>query len=571
MQHDRISAGQEGTTPPDPDRDQATTALLKLFSESNSRGEYLDGVVRLLRDWSRCRCVGIRVLDSGGGIPYESYLGYSREFWESENWLSVNCDQCICIRVIKGAPEPQDAVAMTPFGSFRSGNTFEFVAGLSPEARTRFRGVCMRTGFASLAVVPLSYRGQILGAIHIADEREGWVPRRVVEFIERMAPLTGEAVHRFGLEEELRRNHDLQAAMNSILRMSLEGLSLQDIVQRAQDILLSMPWRSFEPRGFIRLLDGTGEFPPIPGHREVPICSGGRTMGHIVLQLREGARALRQEEETLIALADVLAGIVVRYEMQERLLRAQRLEMAGRIAGQVAHDLNNLLTPMAGYPQLIKRQLPPDHPAVKYCDIQLKLARQMVAINEDLLTLGRRGRMKQQPTDLNYLAGMALSQMEELPPDIHLQAELASGLPQINAAPAQFVRVISNLLSNAREAMESGGVLTVRTGKSRLDQPLRHYSQVNPGEYVWLMVRDTGGGIPSEIISRVFDPFFTTKEPGRKSGSGLGLSIVQAIVDDHRGYVDLESEVNEGASFTIYLPVLQPHPRDTTVGASEVK
>ena len=132
----------------------ATNALLELFARKFARKEYLDAVVELIRRWSGCRCVGIRVLDEQGDIPYESYVGYSQEFVKSECWLSIERDQCACIRVITEKPEPQDASVMTPAGSFRCDNTIEFVGELSEEERARFRGVCVQSGFASLAIVP---------------------------------------------------------------------------------------------------------------------------------------------------------------------------------------------------------------------------------------------------------------------------------------------------------------------------------------------------------------------------------------------------------------------------------
>ena len=561
MQQDLVSIGQGEAGLPALSRDEATTALLKLFSETTSRKEYLDRAVALLRDWSGCRCVGIRVLDDEGNIPYESYVGYSSEFWESESWLSVKCDQCICIRVIKGAPEPQDESSMTPSGSFRSGNTMRFIGRLTKPELARFRGVCTQTGFASLAVVPITYRGGIIGAVHMADEREGRVPAPAVEFIEMISPLMGEAINRFSLEEELGRNNDFQAAINSLLRLSLEAGPIEQILTRAQEILLSLSWLTFEPHGFIRLVDRESDFPQIPGYHRVPISSGYGILGYIFLQVKEATRQLHREEEMLASVAEVLASIITRHEMEERLLRAQRLEMAGRVAGQVAHDLNNLLTPLIGYPQLIKRQLPPNHPAVAYCDTQLKLAQQMVTINEDLLTLGRRGRLNQQPADLNYVVGLALSGAEDLPSSIQLRVELSSDLPQITAAPAQLLRAVSNLLTNAREAMESGGVLSVRTDVVHPDHPFGHHIHLAAGRYVRLTVSDTGSGIPSEIIDNIFDAFFTTKGAGGKSGSGLGLSIVQAIVDDHSGYVDVESQVGRGTTFSIYLPVREPAPQ----------
>ncbi|MGE5619514.1 MAG: ATP-binding protein [Sphingomonadaceae bacterium] len=253
-----------------------------------------------------------------------------------------------------------------------------------------------------------------------------------------------------------------------------------------------------------------------------------------------------------------LAEAVIRRErkqMEEQLKRAQRLELAGRIAGQVAHDFANLLSPLFGYPQLIRRLLPSDHPAIKYCDALLTNIRQMAAINEDLLTLGRRGRFHQETTDLNELVAMAVSQTPDRPATLTVDLRLANDLPPINCAPAQLLRVIANLISNAREAMGDNGVLTITTAKVVRDRYFGSYNRIAPGEYAMIRVEDTGSGIPEEIIDRVFDPFFTTKRTDERKGSGLGLSIIQAIVDDHKGYVDLESHQGTGTAFSVYLPV----------------
>jgi len=185
-------------------RTEATNSLLNLFVKTTTRKEYLDSVIELIQPWSGCRCVGIRVLNERDYIPYESYVGFSQEFWESENLLSMRYDQCACIRVVTGNPDPQDSPVMTPAGSFRCENTFEFVERLSEEEKARFRGVCIKNGLKSVAIVPIRYRGRILGAIHLADESEGKLPMSRIEFIESMAPLIGEAINRFNLEEELK-------------------------------------------------------------------------------------------------------------------------------------------------------------------------------------------------------------------------------------------------------------------------------------------------------------------------------------------------------------------------------
>lgn len=259
--------------------------------------------------------------------------------------------------------------------------------------------------------------------------------------------------------------------------------------------------------------------------------------------------------------------------MEEQLMRAQRLETAGRIAGQVAHDFNNLLAPLVGYPELIKMRLPEGHPARAYCDAMLEAAQQMATISEDLLALGRRGHFNHEPTDLNRLVDQALGQMDAMPSTLIVNRGLADDLLPVEGAPAQLARVLTNLIANAREAMSDVGTVSLRTENVYLDQPVGRYGQVAVGEYVLFEVSDTGIGIAPEVRDRIFDAFFTTKQAGRRRGSGLGLSVVQSIVEDHSGYLDVTSEVGSGTTFRVYLPIsrvaVASAPREGIVGGSE--
>ncbi len=198
-------------------RIEATNALLNLFVRMPSRKDYLDAALQLIQSWCGCRCAGIRVLDGQGNIPYESYSGFSREFWESENFLSAEKDRCICIRVITGKMDPQDAPVVTPGGSFCCGNTVRFIHQLSEQEKKRYRGVCVENGFLSVAVIPICYGEKILGVIHLADETENKVSFKALEFIESMAPLIGEAINRFNLEEELRESENRLRVLSSQL------------------------------------------------------------------------------------------------------------------------------------------------------------------------------------------------------------------------------------------------------------------------------------------------------------------------------------------------------------------
>jgi PAS domain S-box-containing protein len=205
-------------------RARITNVLLGLFAQKSTRKEYLDSVVRAIHDWSGCQCVGVRITNSDGLIPYESHIGFSDEFVETENKLCLKTDACICIRAITQSPERQDAPLLTPRGSFHSGNTFKFVDSLTGKGKKRYRGVCMRYGFASLAVVPICYRDKVLGAIHLADKQEDKTPVQTVEFIENIVMLIGEAVHRFDIETELRESEE---RYRQLVELSPEGIGVE--------------------------------------------------------------------------------------------------------------------------------------------------------------------------------------------------------------------------------------------------------------------------------------------------------------------------------------------------------
>ncbi len=190
------------------DRLQATYALLDLFAKKRSRKDYLEAVLDLILSWSGCACGGIRVLRDERRIPYECYRGFSRAFWESENGLSLFRDQCACTRIFHGRPTPRDLSLMTPGGSFRCDDISKFVKNLSKEELRAFRGVCVTHGYRSVAVIPIRYDGDVLAAIHLADKEEGKVTEDAVEFIESTAPLIGEAIHRFNLEEAVRESEN---------------------------------------------------------------------------------------------------------------------------------------------------------------------------------------------------------------------------------------------------------------------------------------------------------------------------------------------------------------------------
>ncbi len=219
------------------ERRDATHALLALFARKSSSKEYLEGVVEVIRAWTDCQCLGIRVLDEHGHIPYGASVGFDAEFLELENELSLKTDNCCCIRTISQAVEEQDRPLLTPGGSMRCDNTAEFVSQLAPRQQARYRGNCVSAGFVSVAVVPIRYRHQILGALHLADRRLGRFPLASVEFIESMTPLIGEALERFRTEAELAKHRDHLEVLVRLRTSELENIAARlqvEIAERRQ-------------------------------------------------------------------------------------------------------------------------------------------------------------------------------------------------------------------------------------------------------------------------------------------------------------------------------------------------
>ncbi len=252
--------------------------------------------------------------------------------------------------------------------------------------------------------------------------------------------------------------------------------------------------------------------------------------------------------------------------LQEFTQRAMRLETAGRIAGQVAHDFNNLLGPLMAYPDLIKDEFAPDHPMLSLLDDMKKATEQIADINQQLLTLGRRGHYKQEVLDINDIVNQAVNRIFPMPQTLIIDLELSPNVMNIKGGPAQILRAVSNLIANARDAMQDVGHLLIATENAYIDEIAGRFGRVPRGEYVKLTIADTGTGIDPEALPKIFDPFFTTKSSSRKKGSGLGLSVVHAVMEDHGGYIDFDSVPGEGTSIFLYFPITR---ESKTAGISD--
>ncbi len=246
-------------------------------------------------------------------------------------------------------------------------------------------------------------------------------------------------------------------------------------------------------------------------------------------------------------------------EMEAQLQRAQKMEALGTLAGGVAHDLNNILSGIVGYPDLLLMQLPPDSPFRKPVITMQESGKKAAAIVQDLLTLTRRNVIVDKTVNLNdiineYLASPEFEKLISYHRSVKIRTRLEDGLYNIKGSPIHLLKTVMNLVSNAAEALPDGGDIIISTENRYLDQPLRGYDDVAEGDYAVMRICDNGIGISPHDIGRIFEPFFTKKSMG-KSGTGLGMTVVWGTVKDHNGYIDVKSTENSGTEFTLFFPV----------------
>jgi PAS domain S-box-containing protein len=251
-------------------------------------------------------------------------------------------------------------------------------------------------------------------------------------------------------------------------------------------------------------------------------------------------------------------------QLQVRLQRAQKMEAIGMLAGGVAHDLNNILSGVVSYPDLLLLDMPVTSPYRRPVEIIQKSGQKAAAIVQDLLTLARRGVVTREQTQLNamiedYLESPEFDMLTSYHPGVVVQTRLAADLPGIEGSPVHLAKTLMNLVSNAAEAMPDGGLLVIATEHRQLEAPLAAYEDIAPGQYAVLSVSDTGVGISEEDRRRIFEPFYTKKVMGR-SGTGLGMAVVWGTVRDHDGYIDLRSEEGRFTEVRLYFPVSASRP-----------
>ena len=302
--------------------------------------------------------------------------------------------------------------------------------------------------------------------------------------------------------------------------------------------------------------------------------------GRIINKKKNGA--LYEEEMTISPIRDS-AGKIINYvavkrdvtqevALEEQLRQVQKMESIGQLAGGVAHDFNNILVVIQGNASLLLDAKNLSEADVDLAKQIINAAERAAGLTRQLLVFGRKQVMQPAHLNLNQVVGDMTKILQRiLGEDIALRSDYMPILPLVYADAGMVEQVLLNLAVNARDAMPAGGRLIIATASKTIGQD---YAQQNPaaapGQYVCLSVSDSGCGIAPEHLSHIFEPFFTTKEIGK--GTGLGLATVYGIVKQHRGWIEIDSQVGKGTTFRIYLPAARDvtAKQKTTAVAAEL-
>lgn len=305
----------------------------------------------------------------------------------------------------------------------------------------------------------------------------------------------------------------------------------------------------------------------------VPMLYAGTAFGCIGFNV---LRAERQWTDVLVRqlrfAAEILGNALQhrhaetrRRQLEDDLGHARQIESLGRLAGGVAHDLNNLLVPVMGYADILRDELPSHHPLRPDVDCIRRAALQARGLTQQLLAFARRQVLELQVLDLGAEVELFRDILRRLiPENIEICLRTAPGLGRVRADPTQIRQILMNLVLNARDAMPNGGQVTITVGSQEFDEAYAtDHPEVRPGPYVMLAVSDTGTGMDEMARQHLFEPFFTTKAPGK--GTGLGLATVHGIVTQHGGHVTVASAPGCGTAVSVYLPCVPadgPEPSD---------
>ncbi len=526
--------------------------VLETLSQSWHVNEYLGRLVEQIKQYSGCCCVGIRLLDDDGNIPYVSYTGFSRDFYEIESPLCIKSDRCMCVNVIMGNTHSGLSSSYTKGGSFLSNGTTELLASVSEEVKSQTRNVCNQYGYESVALVPMKHKGKILGLIHLADESKNKISLEKVRFLEKVGNYIGEVLQTFMAEEALQesetRYRDLyEEAPNAYFSVGVDGLIKRanrraaEMLGYSRDELIGRPVFELYADTENGKAKAQGVFQRFLAGEEIldEELEMRRADGNSVW-ISLSVRPMRNKEGQVVASRSAVVDITERKRLDQ---------LKDEFIALVSHELRSPLTVITGAVNTALTEgerLSPEETHQLLQDAALE-AESLSHMLGNLLELSRmqanRLFLHAETISVSKVIQEAIEEIKRQSSAHQFVVDLPRKLPPVEADELRLERILYNLLENAVKYSPQGGEIRVK---------------VRPQEkHLVIAVSDQGIGISPSDQTKLFAPFQRIEDSrldGVK-GAGLGLLVCRRLVEAHGGRIWVESEPGRGSTFFFTMPL----------------
>jgi len=420
-----------------------------------------------------------------------------------------------------------------------------------------------RLGIQFWASIPLRAKDTVAGTLIVAGEDYNMFTGKQAELLEAFGNQISVALNNAQLFDRLKRSEqkyvdlfeqapDIYLNLNSqqtIVEVNMAGATMlgytkQDLVGKSIELLF-VEEKRYDVR--IMLEQMFAESRCLQNSEGLMVRKNGQTF-NVTLN----SSLVVDEHGTTVYARVVARDITERKRMEAAILHAQKIDSIGNLAGGIAHDFNNLLAAVLGAASIMRRKLSEDHALYKYVEIIVNAARRGASLTRQLLTFARKTERDITAVDVNIIIKETLALFERsVTKEININPNLTADGTVVNGDAGQIQQALLNLFLNGRDAMPNGGALTVSSRIIIADaHTTSQFNSVKPGPFVEIIVADTGVGIAKSIQNRIFEPFFTTKD----NGTGLGLAVLYGVVQNHGGFVNLESEVGRGTTISVCLP-----------------
>ncbi len=532
------------------DERELLIGILETLSQSQCMDVYLRQLVQHLRTYSGCCCVGIRLLDDEGNIPYISYIGFSEKFYENESPLCIKSDNCMCINVIKDDTKP-DLSFYTDGGSFMSNGTTKLLTSVPDEVIGKNRGVCNQYGYETVVLIPMKLKDRILGLIHLADEEENRIPVEKVRFLERVGAYIGEALYTFiaelALQENERRYRDLyEEAPSAYFSVGVDGLIIQ--ANRSTAELLGYSVDELVGKSLLYLYTNTPSG-KAKAQRLFQRFLGGEEICGEELEMRRAdgskvwisltVRPIHNKEGRVIASRSAVVDITERKKLDQ---------LKDEFIGLVSHELRTPLTVIMGSLNTVLSEgerLSHSETQQLLQDASLE-TESLSHLLGNLLELSRVQAEKlvlyTEPVSVPNIIQDTVNKINRQSSAHQILIDLPKGLHPVDADPLRLERILYNLLENAVKYSAPESQISVFAKRKK--------------EYLAIGISNLGNGISLPDQAKLFEPFQRLEDsrPSGAKGSGLGLLVCRRLVEAHGGKIWVQSKQGSGSTFFFTLP-----------------